>query len=148
MNKLLILPLALAAAALLSSCATAPAGGQTAGLGETKAQAIEVCMPQGERRYIEQLRCADGGAPTYKRVGSMGSRNEISGERSKEQSEQMLKQIIGRGAALAPGETDYHIIDGYEVNCRDKTRTLYFDMYHCNAPQTTVPPRGFRFAGG
>lgn len=146
MNKLLILPLALAAA-MLGSCATAPAGGEAA-LGETMAQAIEVCMPQGERAYIERMVCADGQAPAYKRLGSKGSRNPLPANASKEEADKALQQIRARGAPLAPGETDYHIIDIYELNCRDKTHTLYFDMYHCPTPQATVPPRGFRFAGG
>jgi len=44
---------------------------------------------------------------------------------------------------LKPGEVDYHIIDSYEVKCSNKTRTLFFDMYHCGTPKPWQAPKGF-----
>ncbi|RME21598.1 MAG: hypothetical protein D6806_14440, partial [Deltaproteobacteria bacterium] len=42
--------------------------------GRQKVKAIEVCMPEGERRFILDLRCPDGKVPVFKRTGSVGSR--------------------------------------------------------------------------
>jgi hypothetical protein len=113
------------------------------GLGETKLTAIEVCRPVGERAYLDRLRCSDGSTPTHKRVGSFGERNEVPKELSREQQAGLLKQQLS-GAALTPGESDYHIVDGYEVSCGAVKRMVYLDMYHCDRAPTSDVPNGFK----
>jgi hypothetical protein len=64
---------------------------------------VRANMPRGQRAYLNRLRCADGKAPTYDRVGSMGV------------------GIYGQ------------IIDGYEVICEDSETAksmIIMDMYH------------------
>lgn len=127
---------------LLGACATpapAPAPAPTpAGLGESKASAIEVCMPAGQRAYLAALLCPSGQAPAFKRIGSMGSRIVPVGDA---QSKQMLDQLLSR-KPLAPGEPDYHVVDAYELSCGDSKRTLYLDMYHCGQPAPQLAPAG------
>eukprot|EP01136_Pigoraptor_vietnamica_P043504 Opistho-1_new@1698 len=111
---------------LLGACATNPPA--ATGLGDSKASAIEVCMPAGERAYLASLMCPSGQAPTFKRIGSMGSRTDPPKNLSKEQEQQLVEQLLSR-RALAPGETDYHVIDAYELSCGEAKRTVYMDMY-------------------
>lgn len=64
---------------------------------------VRADMPQGQRAYLNRLRCADGKRPTYERVGNFG---------------------VG---------VYERVIDGYEVLCEgsspEKTM-IYMDMYH------------------
>lgn len=69
--------------------------------GATRETAVAVCMPAGERAWIEARRCADGTAPVYARVGSVGA------------------------------GPDGHILDLYEVKCPEKSWEVFMDMYHC-----------------
>jgi hypothetical protein len=118
----------------------------TAGLGETKATAIEVCKPMGQRAYLSRLVCADGTRPTFTRIGSFGSRTKEPENMSKEQSSAVLDAML-TGRALKPGEIDLHIVDGYEVACGAVKRTLYMDMYHCQSPPPEQAPAGFTLRG-
>ncbi len=113
------------------------------GLGRTKATAIEVCRPQGERAYLSQLECAGGERPKYRRVGSFGPRTPVPPARSDADVTAQLKRALS-ARALRPGEPDIHIVDGYEVVCNDATHMIYMDMYHCEQPAPTVAPPGFR----
>ncbi len=141
-----------ASALLLAACTTPPtatapaAGAQQAsgagstqtqpapGLGDTKAMAIEVCMPPGQRAYLNRLLCADGSKPSYFRVGNFGSRNEVPPKLS---DEDQARLMLGK---LQPDDPDLHIVDGYQVSCGETKRMVYMDMYHCKqAPPTTVP---------
>jgi hypothetical protein len=59
-------------------------------------------MPPGQRAYLNRLRCSDGNAPTYSRIGSFG--------------------------AGAFGS----IVDGYDVQCAGSSpakSTIFMDMY-------------------
>jgi len=114
------------------------------GPGFTKDSAIEVCNPAGERAYFDRLRCSDGVPLRYKRTGSYGSRNET---RTKEEEQAALDQMMSR-AALAPGEKDFHVVDGYEVRCGHETVMIYADMYHCPEPESHAVPPGFTLEGG
>jgi hypothetical protein len=79
---------------------TAIAAAQAHPLG-TEKNPIRADMPPGERAYLARLRCADGNAPTFQRLGSAG---------------------IGPYA---------NILDIYTVQCRDAAaRSVYIDMYH------------------
>ena len=57
-------------------------------------------MPSGEREYLERLRCSNGDAPAYERIGSFGD------------------------------GPDGHVIDGYDVVCDGNRATVFMDMYH------------------
>lgn len=103
--------------------------------GHTKKLAIEVCMPRGQRAFLDDLRCTDGSAPAYRRHGSLGSRNP--------RPPGAPFSFPSFSVPLKPGEVDTHIVDLYEVRCPDKTFQLYFDMYHCIGPQPWEAPRGF-----
>jgi hypothetical protein len=72
---------------------------------------IRVSMPEGQRAYLDSLRCADGTAPAYQRIGNFGP------------------GIYGS------------IIDGYEVRCPGaEPATLIMDMYHPGHLETGTPP--------
>jgi len=67
----------------------------------SKKNPVRCFMPGGEREYLGRLRCPDGKAPSFGRVGSFGS---------------------------GPYGT---IIDGYRVQCDGmKDRMVFMDMYH------------------
>ena len=104
-----------------------------ASLGESKAMAIEVCQPTGERDYLSRLYCPNGTAVNFKRTGSVGSRFDLQPNVT---MDQILKPIL-------PGAPDYHIVDAYSITCGSTTSTLYLDMYHCDKPEPTIAPRGF-----
>lgn len=134
---------------LLAGCASTPSGLQapaSAGLGETKATAIEVCKPAGERAYLGLLACADGTRPSFKRIGSFGSRLDYPKNLTKEQEAEITLALLS-GRALKPGEPDYHIVDGYELACGEVKRTVYMDMYHCQGTPPAQAPTGFSLAG-
>ena len=72
---------------------------------------IRTNMPEGQRAYLHSLRCPDGSAPPFERVGNFG-----------------------------PGVYG-SIIDGYEVRCPDaEPMTLFMDMYHPDHVETAAPP--------
>jgi hypothetical protein len=139
----------LAAALALLSCAQPgpPAQAPSAGPpGASKASAIEVCLPPGEVDYLSRLVCENGQAPTFRRIGSFGTRTERPPNLS---DAEFMKLAAGsmpwlRGAALKAGEPDFHMIDGYELLCSEAKRTVYLDMYHCAAGPTAATPEGFR----
>jgi hypothetical protein len=136
------------AAFALWGCATAPSPQDSSappppGFGETSDTAIEVCMPRGERAYLDLLQCSDGSPAAYRRVGNFGRRNNPPGNLSQEQQSELLLRTIG-GAPLRPGEQDYHVVDGYEVSCGAVKRMIYTDMYHCHQAPPTEAPRGFQ----
>lgn len=63
---------------------------------------VRANMPEGQRAYLRRLRCADGSAPAFQRMGNMG--------------------------AGAFGS----IVDLYEVRCEGSTPArseIYMDMY-------------------
>lgn len=66
--------------------------------------------PAGERAYLRRLRCADGKAPAFERLGSAG---------------------IGPYG---------NILDIYTVQCRDAAaQSVYIDMYHGHVEPQPVP---------
>jgi hypothetical protein len=76
----------------------------------SKENPVRCNMPRGERAYLNRLRCADGKAPAYHRIGSFG---------------------------LGPYG---NIIDGYNVKCEDKDPvTVFMDMYHEHVEKEPVP---------
>jgi hypothetical protein len=56
--------------------------------------------PPGEQEYLDRLRCSNGDAPAYERIGSFGD------------------------------GPDGHVIDGYDVVCDENRATVFMDMYH------------------
>ena len=121
----------------------APAEPVSSGLGLSKATAIEVCRPLGERAYLNQLQCADGERPKYRRVGSFGPRTATPPPSSDAEAKAQLKRALS-AKTLRPGEPDIHVVDGYEVVCSDGKHMIYMDMYHCEQPPPSEAPPGFR----
>ena len=103
---------------------------------------IEVCKPEGQRRYLARLVCPNRQHPEFRRVGSVGPRAPIP--------EAVLEANLARWLAAASayqgleaGDPDYHMVDHYELDCGDSSTSLYLDMYHCDAPPPDAAPRGF-----
>lgn len=68
-------------------------------------------MPQGQRAYLQRLRCKDGSKPSFTRVGSFGA------------------------------GPDGHILDGYELTCPGtKPVTIFLDMYHTDHVEPDAIP--------
>ncbi len=112
-------------------------------LGMSVKQAIEVCHPAGQRAYLARLVCPGGAHPTFERIGSVGLRNEIPPGTSEDDEMAMVLGALD-GASLPPGQVDHHMVDAYRVQCgREKTTTLYLDMYHCAVPAPGRAPPGF-----
>lgn len=66
--------------------------------------------PPGERAYLSRLRCSDGKAPKFHRLGSYGA-----------------------------GPYG-NILDGYNVKCEEKDAvTVFMDMYHKHVEKEPVP---------
>lgn len=79
----------------------------------SQANPVRVNMPAGQHAYLRRLRCADGSAPGFERVGSFGP------------------GVFGS------------IIDGYKVACAGgdpKPGVLSMDMYHPDHDETAAPP--------
>jgi hypothetical protein len=113
--------------------------------GLTIKASVEVCDPKGEDEYLSRLICPAGDHPSFERFGSVGARNPTT-NLSKAEKEKMLDADLS-GRDLEPGETDYHIIDGFEVNCGESKATVYLDMYHCSSAPPTDAPVGFTIDG-
>ena len=76
----------------------------------SKENPVRCKMPAGERAYLNRLRCSDGKAPTYSRIGSFG---------------------VGPHG---------NILDGYNVKCEEKDPvTVFMDMYHDHVEKDPVP---------
>ena len=128
-------------AAALGSCAHGEAVRPPPDFGLTRAAAVEVCLPTGERAWLGALRCPDGEPPRTERQGSIGPRTEVG----KDDGERALLQM-DPGRPLERGEPDLHIVDAFQAACGPRTTTLYLDFYHCGAPAPRAAPAGFGFA--
>src|SRR5438105_3916554 len=102
------------------------------GYGLTRAGAVEVCLPPGERAFLKALRCPDGTAAETKLLGSAGARSPVA------DPERALLQM-DPGRPLAPGEPDLHPLTAFEARCGPQTTTLFLDMYHCPAKRPSAP---------
>lgn len=115
--------------------------------GLTKEEAIEVCNPEGQRQYLARLICLDGEPPTFYRVGNFGMRNPLDideyADLTPQEQRELERRIMDSNRILQEGEIDIHIVDGYEVDCRDHKIMLYLDMYHCVQPVPEYAPAGF-----
>jgi hypothetical protein len=133
---------AVASAGLTTSCVSPPksdiAPPANPGFGESMTAAVEVCQPDGERAYLARLVCEDGKVARFNRLGSYGPRHALPADRSA--SEQIA---VSMRDPLAPGDVDYHVVDGYEVSCATSRRIVYLDMYHCHQPTPQTAPPGF-----
>jgi hypothetical protein len=147
----LALALAVVAAVRFTACTTKPdrasqSASQAAtpvpapsSYGTSAAHAVEVCKPAGERKYLQRLRCPDGSVPSFKRSGSGGSRTT---PKNRAEEEKAVEQMF-RDGSLAPTESDYHVVDIYDVKCGADTTEVIMDMYHCHQPEPTDAPPGF-----
>ncbi len=100
----------------LAACASTPAadgGGASAGNLGSQQNPVQVNMPPGERAYLSRLRCSDGAAPTFTRMGS------------------------------SDGGGDGHILDVYAVRCaagEPRESEIWMDMYHPTHNERRAPP--------
>jgi hypothetical protein len=99
-------------------------------------------MPDGQRAYLARLVCPGGEHAAFRRIGSVGERTKLPDDMNPQEQERILEQILSR-RPLRDGETDYHMVDGYEVACPDRTVLVHLDMYHCDAPRPRTAPSGF-----
>jgi hypothetical protein len=106
--------------------------------GYTKLQAIDTCTVAGTHLFFNDLQCADGSRPEWKRVGGMGAREDE--ERTDPAQYDHNNQDVRR---IPPDQPDNHIVDKWKVECGSKTHFLYFDIYHCLDPKPWAAPRGF-----
>jgi hypothetical protein len=129
----------------LAGCAAPPRATDlppAAGWGDSKATAIEVCRPAGQRAYLAQLVCPDGSRPSYRRSGNVGPRMDPPASMTEAQNAAVLAAMLAFRAP-APGERDHHIVDAYELSCGAVRRTLYLDMYHCDRSPPEQAPAGY-----
>lgn len=80
---------------------------------------VRAAGPGGQRAYLSRLRCANGAAPRFERIGNFGV------------------GVYG------------NIIDGYEVTCEGSQAfqvTIHMDMYHRGHVEPRAVP-GFTIAG-
>ena len=112
----------------------------TTTLGASKATAVEVCMPRGQRDYLARLRCSNGEAPSFDRAGSTGMRTPLPEPLAGESKEAHAKRAL---LEMETGDKDYHIVDLYRVRCGAESHAVYMDMYHCKAAAPTGAPAGF-----
>lgn len=86
----------------------------------SKDNPVRVFMPEGQRAYLNSLKCVNGGLVKYKRLGSVGE-----------------------------GPYGF-MLDLYEVKCELKSKgiekeySIYMDMYHKNYQENKVVD-GFTF---
>ena len=117
----------------VAACSHAVPG--PAGMGLSRERAVEVCLPPGEKAYLETLRCPGRGAkPQLHRAGNAGTRNTPVDPNDPRTLLQMDPE-----RPLQPGEPDLHIVDAIEARCPGATYTIFFDMYHCPAPPQPAP---------
>ncbi len=112
------------------------------GYGLSKAEAIEVCEPVGQRQYLARLLCPDRRHPEFARTGNVGPRQDVPADASEEMFDTMIADMF-KPRKLQPGEPDYHIVDAYEVACGEQVTVLYLDMYHCAQDRPDRAPVGF-----
>ena len=110
--------------------------------GLVKEAPIEVCMPTGQREYLERLICPGQEHPLFVRAGNVGPRAPLP-ENGSEAQLLMIVLSMPTAEPLAEGAADHHWIDAYEVDCGGEKTMVYMDMYHCDAPPPTAAPAGF-----
>jgi hypothetical protein len=126
---------------MLAICAFAATDGRAAGLGSSKATAIEVCGPSGANAYFDRLACSELSLVKYERIGLEGRRNDPSSKGDQIASRNQMMT----SAPIRKGERDFHMIDRYGVDCPEGRTFLFVDRYHCPDPKNQGPPQGFSF---
>ncbi|MBW1809306.1 MAG: hypothetical protein JRJ87_14010 [Deltaproteobacteria bacterium] len=106
--------------------------------GETVRNAIETCTRVGTIHFLDELLCADGSKPKYKRIGQAGIREAGPQKDIKDIDFDNMDMI-----RIPQGEPDTHIVDKWDVRCENKNHILYFDVYHCLDPKPWAAPKGF-----
>ena len=103
------LVLAIAAVVSLGGCASAQPGGGALG---SESNPVRADMPHGERAYLARLRCSNGAAPQFVRIGSMGI-----------QHNHVIDGYDVKCAGAEPAEA-----------------TIYMDMYHSGHVEARAVP--------
>ena len=134
----------LANAVVLLGAGLVPAAqAQGPGWGLSQDNPVPLCKPQGQRAWIGQLRCPDGSALSWQRVGGAGPRTPLP-----EGADVVaLLERYMTYQPLAAGEADHHMVDRYQVDCGGQVQLLYLDMYHCDVPPPQAAPAGLQWAG-
>ena len=125
---------------LLGAGFVPPAMADDGSWGLQQGNPVPVCKPPGQHAWLQQLRCADGSALSWRRSGSVGTREPLPPG-----SPLPTPEKYASGEPLAEGEVDYHMVDRYQVDCGGKVQQLYLDMYHCELPAPRRAPAGFLF---
>ncbi|UNK56283.1 hypothetical protein MNQ95_08850 [Pseudoxanthomonas daejeonensis] len=82
----------------------------------------------------------------FTRLGSMDPRTPLPADMTQAEVVEMIQDSL-QAKPLVPGEPDYHVLDGYEIECGGTGKTvLYLDAYHCSTPGPGQAPAGFRIA--
>jgi hypothetical protein len=127
----------LAAVGFLAALGCAHGASGPAGFGLERARAVEVCLPPGEKAYLDSLRCADGSPPRARHAGNVGARTNAV-----DRDDPRLLLQMDPERPLGPGEPDFHIVEEVELRCPAASVAIYVDMYHCPA-RDQPPPEGF-----
>jgi len=122
-----------------SSAGPSPAAGSPSVSGTTKATAIEVCGPNGEHAYFDRLRCPDGTFANYDRTGNVGFRHDPATPLEKDTA----RIEMMTSAPIPTGQTDFHMIGAFTVECFAGQTIVYVDRYHCPDPVNPGAPLGF-----
>lgn len=115
--------------------------GRAAGLGMSRATAIEVCGLNGAHDYFDRLLCSDGGLVKYEVMGNEGLRNDPTSKADRDAAH--VQSLTS--APIPAGQRDFHRVDGYTVECSAGPATLYVDSSHCPGPKNQGPPPGYAF---
>ena len=113
------------------------------GFGMSREHAIEVCQTP-KWSYFRRLRCLDGSRTRYTLGGDGGRRHDFPAGLREYEKAQLIIDNSGV-TKLPPGAIDYHDTVTYSVSCGASQVTLYFDLQHCEDPEPTQAPAGFKF---
>src|SRR3546814_10564639 len=91
--RVLVLP-----AAMLAGCAAPGASVPTLPVPERYGldpeQPVEVCRPEGERRYLARLICPSGEHPAFERTGNVGPRTPLPLDMRSEEHTSELQSLM------------------------------------------------------
>lgn len=104
--------------------------------------AVEVCLPEGARDYINNLVCPAGETPDTKLLGNAGPRSYFTEEYSDNLGDRLLDRMTAVGE-VPLGEPDIHIVDAYSIKCGRTEHIIFIDRYHCQAPKLVRAPKDF-----
>src|SRR3546814_8268373 len=87
-------------------------------------QPVEVCRPEGERRYLARLICPSGERPAFERTGNVGPRTPLPLDMSPAEQERLLADNMAM-KPLSEGEVDHHRSEEHTSELQSLMRILY-----------------------